>query len=71
MKAAKEAHQKAWDEAAAAAREAGYNPEASEDQYDYRKYENGEGPTGPPRGFFYNIDYPVHLIVDKSEGNRK
>lgn len=70
MKAAKEAHLKAWEEAAAAARESGYNPEASDDQYDYKKYETeGDGVTGPPRGFFYNVDYPVHLIVDKSESS--
>lgn len=68
VQAAKEAHAKAWAEAAAAAKESGYDPEASEDQYDYKKYE-GDGPTGPPRGFFYNVDYPVHLIVDKSESN--
>ncbi|XP_037044494.1 uncharacterized protein LOC119080321 [Bradysia coprophila] len=68
VKAAKEAHAKAWEEAAAAARASGYDAEASEDQYNYKNYEN-DGPTGPPRGFFYNIDYPVHLIVDKSESN--
>lgn len=70
VKAAREAHEKAWAEAAAAASQAGYSAEASEGQYDYKKYQD-DGPTGPPRGFFYNVDYPVHLIVDKSESNHE
>jgi len=70
VKAAREAHEKAWKEAAEAANQGGYSQDASEDQYAYKNYEHDEngGPTGPPRGFYYNIDYPVHLIVDKSEG---
>jgi len=72
VKAAREAHEKAWAEAAAAASQNGQiEGQASEGQYDFKKYQgdDNEGPTGPPRGFFYNVDYPVHLIVDKSESN--
>lgn len=81
VKAAILAHQKAWSEAAAAnkassafpvqpkaAHELEQQPAASEDQYKYVHEEEPyvhDGPTGPPRGFFYNIDYPVHLISEK------
>ncbi|XP_053602172.1 basic-leucine zipper transcription factor A [Plodia interpunctella] len=34
--------------------------------YNKEKYEDPE-PTGPPRGFFYSFDYPVSIIVPKSE----
>lgn len=88
VKAAIEAHQKAWSEAAAAnkvasafpvqpkaAHEKGFvgspEPEAagSEEKWKYVHEEEPyvhDGPTGPPRGFFYNIDYPVHLITEKN-----
>ncbi|XP_013196722.2 putative uncharacterized protein DDB_G0279653 [Amyelois transitella] len=34
--------------------------------YNKEKYEDPE-PTGPPRGFFYSFDYPVSIIVAKSD----
>lgn len=33
----------------------------------YEKYRDPE-PTGPPHGFFYNIDYPVHLLRNVKTG---
>lgn len=84
VKAAILAHQKAWEEAAAAnkveakfpvqpkaAHEGGaVEPQAdgSDEKYKYVHQEEPyvhDGPTYPPRGFFYNIDYPVHLITEK------
>lgn len=32
-----------------------------------KKDEEEEDVTGPPRGFFYNFDYPVGIIVDKGK----
>lgn len=51
--------------------DAGLNPdaEASEGSYDWEKYQ--EGPTGPPRGFYYNTDYEVKLIVDKNDPEQR
>lgn len=49
-------------------------PSGSEDDYQYKKYvheeEKYDGPTGPPRGFFYSFDYPVHLISEKSGASK-
>ncbi|XP_046960864.1 uncharacterized protein LOC124530658 [Vanessa cardui] len=99
VRQARLAHEKAWQEAAAAARQQPdpqgeyygqyeYQPSASvhqpayaapgqvrqerdvRDSYNYRpssgpSTEEPE-PTGPPRGFFYQFDYPVSIIVPKS-----
>lgn len=56
VKAAKEAHFKAWNEAAAATRAAGHTGQYHPD------YEQYKDVTGPPHGFYYEFDYPVHLI---------
>lgn len=71
VKAAREAHEKAWKEIAESHKAAGakYEGSGSEDSYKYEKYANdeGEGVTGPPRGFFYSFDYKVPLIIRKDE----
>ncbi|XP_050342684.1 uncharacterized protein LOC126768549 [Nymphalis io] len=101
VRQARLAHEKAWQEAAAAARQQPdpqgeyyrqyeYQPAASEQQAafvghvrqrrdvsDSFIYGPAHGvptartttepePTGPPRGFFYQFDYPVSVIVPKS-----
>ncbi|XP_047527166.1 uncharacterized protein LOC125064257 isoform X2 [Vanessa atalanta] len=99
VRQARLAHEKAWQEAAAAARQqpdpqgeyyGQYEIQSSasevhpaydvapvlrqsrdvRDSYNYRpasgpSTEEPE-PTGPPRGFFYQFDYPVSIIVPKS-----
>ena len=46
-----------------------YQGQSSNDQYQYKPYvhqeEKYDGPTGPPRGFYYSFDYPVHLIKER------
>ncbi|CAH2107760.1 unnamed protein product [Euphydryas editha] len=100
VRQARLAHEKAWQEAAAAARQQpdpqgeyyrqyDYQPAASEQQGSVvaapsqvsqtreAKAYYGQGsqvysteepePTGPPRGFYYEFDYPVSIIKHKSE----
>jgi len=57
VKAAKEAHFKKWNEIAAANKAAAAN--AGPYHADYEQYKDV---TGPPHGFYYQFDYPVHLI---------
>uniref|UniRef100_A0A336JYU1 CSON008856 protein n=1 Tax=Culicoides sonorensis TaxID=179676 RepID=A0A336JYU1_CULSO len=101
VRAAREAHLKAWEEAAA---QAGISPDPQSDIYNRnaiardeeisrREQEaelmraareearladpriNGRSTyepeeqelQGPPRGFFYNFDYPVNLIIPRSQ----
>lgn len=71
--AAKAAHEKAWNEAAAKnkAYGASYNGygSASNNDPQYANQQQDEV-TGPPRGFFYNVDYPVKLVIEKNEARR-
>lgn len=85
VKAAILAHQKAWSEAAAANGVASEfpqqpqtysqvpHPEANdyEEKYKYvHQEEPYDGPTGKPYGFYYNFDYPVHLILEKGAAHK-
>lgn len=75
VQAARAAHEKAWNEAATAnkAYGASYNGygSSSNDNLQYAKQgQPEEEVTGPPRGFFYNIDYPVKLVIEKNEARR-
>lgn len=76
VKAAIAAHQKAWVEAAAANKVPSEfpqlpqtysqvpHPDENADQWKYvHQEEPYDGPTGEPRGFYYNFDYPVHLVT--------
>lgn len=36
-------------------------------QGEYNKEEDEEEVTGPPKGFFYEFNYPVGIIVNKGE----
>lgn len=71
--AAKAEHERAWKEAAAAnkAYGASYNGygSASNDNLQYARQQEEEV-TGPPRGFFYEFDYPVKLVIEKNEARR-
>lgn len=70
--AAKAAHQKAWEEAAAANKAYGANyngvGSASNDNLQYARQH--EDPTGPPKGFFYAFDYETPLIIERNEARR-
>jgi len=67
------AHEKAWKEAAAANKAYGANyngyGSASNNDPQYARQQEEEV-TGPPRGFFYNVDYPVKLVIEKNEARR-
>lgn len=71
--AARAAHEKAWNEAAAANKAYGANyngyGSASNENYQYARNQEEEV-TGPPRGFFYEFDYPVKLVIEKNEARR-
>lgn len=83
VKAAILAHQKAWEEAAAANQVAAVFPthpptysnvpepqgSGSANEYAYVHEEpKYDGPTGKPYGFYYDFDYKVPLISEKNGG---
>jgi len=78
VKAAREAHEKAWKEAAEANKAYGakYGGGGGDDDNSgaYTEQEPGkyvhDSPTGPPRGFFYQFDYETPLVIKKEELGR-